>query len=244
MSPQLSTTLSDTPFIATINPGPDSIIPPYQTAPQIAAIRQTHTTASKLYKQYDTTDKSLIQPLLGAVDEMFIATISSRHIGFVNTNILQLLTHLYNTYDQIRDSDLIANQGRMEVPYDINFPIKALLEQIEDNVEYVAQGRTPFTNEQVVSISYMLVAKIGIFIDKYKVWRRMPRNLRIWNQFNIDLTIAYTDLQDTISTSRQSGYANNTESTVHQDTLTAIANLANIILIDRGTVSVLTTYHS
>ena len=76
----------------------------------------------------------------------------------------------------------------------MNLSIKALFEQIEDAVEYAANGRTPFTNEQVVSTAYMLVAKTGMFTDKCKVWRRMTGNLRTWDQFNIDFTIAYTDL--------------------------------------------------
>ena len=68
----------------------------------------------------------------------------------------------------------------------------------------------------------------------------MPRSLKTWDQFKINFTIAYTDLQDTTSTARQTGYANNTESTMYQDTVEAIANLANATMADREVFSVLT----
>ena len=58
----------------------------------------------------------------------------------------------------------------MEAPYNVNLPIESLFEQIEDAIEYVAHGRIPFTNEQVVSTAYMLVAKTGIFTEECKVW--------------------------------------------------------------------------
>ena len=51
--------LSHQPFIAPINQGLDTIITSGQTAAQITAIRQTQANASKLYKQYNVTDKAL-----------------------------------------------------------------------------------------------------------------------------------------------------------------------------------------
>ena len=90
---------------------------------------------------------------------MFVSAISHHHIGFANVTILQILTHLYDTYALIRDPDLTSNKERMETPYDINLPIDTLFEQVEYAVEYAAQEHTPFTNAKVVSTSYMLVHK-------------------------------------------------------------------------------------
>lgn len=88
----------------------------------------------------------------------------------------------------------------------------------------------------MVSTAYILVTKTGIFTDECK--RRIPRNLKTLEQFNTNITIAYTDFQDTISTERQTWYSKNTESTIHQDTVTSIANLANATMVDREAVYV------
>ena len=66
----------------------------------------------------------------------------------------------------------------METAYSINLPIETLVGQTEDVVDYAAQVNAPFTNAQVVSTEYMLVHKTGMFTDKCKVWRRLPRNLK------------------------------------------------------------------
>ena len=65
--------------------------------------------------------------------------------------------------------------------------------------------------------------------------------MKPWDQFKINFSIAYTNLKDKKTTVRQTGYANNIELTVHQDTVTAIANLANATVVDREVASVLTT---
>ena len=86
--PAVYNTLSLIPFIAPVNPGPDPVIPAGSTGPQIADIRHQFTTATKLYKQYDATDKALKQLLLGAVDDMFVRSLRNRHIGYVNVTTL------------------------------------------------------------------------------------------------------------------------------------------------------------
>ena len=132
--PAVYNTLSLIPFVPPVNPGPDPVIPAGSTGPQIADIRHQFTTATKLFKQYDATDKALKQLLLGAVDDMFVRSLRNRHIGYANVTTLQILTHLYTTYAQIKPSDLDANHDRMKAPYDCNLPIETFFDQIEDAV--------------------------------------------------------------------------------------------------------------
>ena len=70
VTPAVYNTLSAIPFVPPPNPGSEPIIPPNSTGPVIVNIRYVHATATKLYKQYDATDKALKQLLLGVVDEM------------------------------------------------------------------------------------------------------------------------------------------------------------------------------
>merc|ERR1740124_146289 len=91
------------PVCATLNPGPDAINTPGATGAQISTLSHSHIVASKLYKEYDATDKALKQLLIGAVDPMLFAVMRHRHIGFANVTIPQFLTHLYNTYAMIKD---------------------------------------------------------------------------------------------------------------------------------------------
>ena len=87
-------TLSLIPFNPPVNPGPDPIIPPGSTGPQIADIRLKFATATKLFKHYDAVDKALKQQLLGCVDYMFVRALRNRYIGYANVITFEILTHL------------------------------------------------------------------------------------------------------------------------------------------------------
>ena len=87
-------TLSNTPFVPPLNPGPIPIIPALSTGPVIASLTATHERASKIFHEYNNTDKALKQLLLGAVDDMFTSALKNRYIGYANVSTKQLLTHL------------------------------------------------------------------------------------------------------------------------------------------------------
>jgi len=111
--PSVYNTLSAVPFVPPTNPGPTVQYPPVATQHQIRAVDVAHTTATRLFQQYDATDRALKQQLLGAVDNMFVSALSDSHAGYANISTLQLLTHLYNTYAKITDYDLEENKEAM-----------------------------------------------------------------------------------------------------------------------------------
>ena len=53
--------------------------------------------------------------------------------------------------------DFDDNTNRMKMPYDVTTPIENLFEQIDDAVEYADNANTPFTTEQILATSYLLV---------------------------------------------------------------------------------------
>ena len=58
-TPAVYNTLSAITFIPPHNPGMDLVIPTGAIGPVIADIRLQHANATRLYKQYDSTDKAL-----------------------------------------------------------------------------------------------------------------------------------------------------------------------------------------
>jgi hypothetical protein len=82
-------TLSDTPFIQPVNPGPQPVIPANATGPQISAITRSHTESHRTWKEYMATDKRLKQQLLAAVNETYYRTLRNRITGFANTTTSQ-----------------------------------------------------------------------------------------------------------------------------------------------------------
>jgi len=77
--PAVFNNFSQIQFVPPPNPGPDASIPPGATAVQISTLRHSHTVVSRLYKEYDTTEKNSKQLLIGAVDIMFFAAMRPPH---------------------------------------------------------------------------------------------------------------------------------------------------------------------
>jgi hypothetical protein len=69
-------TVSNIPFIAPVNPGPQLIIPAAATATQISGLTHEHKANHQLWRKYLATNKALKQQLLGAINKMYFTTTS------------------------------------------------------------------------------------------------------------------------------------------------------------------------
>ena len=109
VSPAVYNTQSAVVFIPPANPGAAALIPAGSTGPQIADLRRQYDNATKLYNEYDATDKALKSLLLSAVDETYVRSLRNKYIGYANITTLEMITHLYSSYAKITESDLEAN---------------------------------------------------------------------------------------------------------------------------------------
>jgi hypothetical protein len=239
-------TLSAVPFVPPVNPGPTPDHPDGATAAQITDFRFTYKTNAALFSEYNLADKALKQLLLGAVESMFVRSLTTRHVGYLNVTTNQLLQHLYTEYARISASDLLANDVKFKTPYDPNLPIESLFEQIEDAVDYAAAGNTPYTAPQVLACAFQLVFATGMFLEDCKLWKRRAADYKTYPQFKLDFAVSHRELRETRTTAAGAGYqaANSvTQSAndVHQqETADAIANFATATAHDRETVATLT----
>ena len=104
--PDVYNTQSAIYFVPPANMGPSPTIPDGSTGPQISSIRIQHDMDTKLYCEYDSTDKALKYLLIDTVDETYIRSLRDKYIGYANITTLQMLTHLYTAYAKIDEGDL------------------------------------------------------------------------------------------------------------------------------------------
>ena len=134
-------TLSATEFLPPVNPGPSPLIPDGLNDPQISNIHFTFNAKTKLFKDYDLTEKSLKQLLLGAVYDMFVPSLQTKYIGYLNVATCQIIDHLYNHYAKISATDLQENDVALKTAYYSNLPIEALFDQVGNAVDFSADGK-------------------------------------------------------------------------------------------------------
>ena len=143
--PAIYTTLSTTAFFPPVNPVPKPSISTGSTGAVIADLRYHHTEATKIFAEYENTDKALHQLLLVSTDELYVRSLRQKYIGYGKTTTRALINHLYSSYANISSSALQDNDKRLRAPYDINHPFETLIDQIENTVDYASAGDTPYT---------------------------------------------------------------------------------------------------
>ena len=94
VSPAVYATLSTTEFVPPVNSGPEPIIPTGSTGAAISDLWYHHTKSTKIFTEYENTDKSLCQILLASTDELYVRSLRHKYIGYGKTTTRALLGHL------------------------------------------------------------------------------------------------------------------------------------------------------
>jgi hypothetical protein len=117
VSPNIYTTLSNTPWAAPVNPGP---VPPAllanTTAAQIANNRDHYTDRLRVYRLCDNVQNALKQQLLAAVDDISVRILRNTHTGYAGVTVIQILEHLYRTYGLLTPMAMTENDKAFRTP--------------------------------------------------------------------------------------------------------------------------------
>ena len=178
VSPDVYATLSTIMFVPPINPGPEPNIPTSATGATIAELRYHHAEATKIFTEYENTDKVLRQILLVSTDELYVWSLRHKYIGYGKITTRALIDHIYATYANISASALQDNDKRLRAVYDRNKPFETLNDQAENTVDCASARDTSYAPAQVVGISFQLVFQTGLFNDDCKLWRRQPADVK------------------------------------------------------------------
>ena len=193
--PALYATLSTTTFVPPVNPGPKPSIPTGSNG-AVTDLRYHHTEATKIFTEYENTNKALRQILLVSTEKLYVRSLRHNYIGYGKTTTQALLDHLYSTYANISASALQDNKKRLRAPYNRNQPFETLIYQVENAVDYASAGDTPYTPSQVVRIAFQLMFQTGIFNDDCKLWRRQPADVKTWTRFKEFFATAHQEWRE------------------------------------------------
>ena len=123
---------------------------------------------------------------------MFIRSLLYEYLGYGLTTTCTILDHLYATYTNISSADLQENDAVFHTPYDMNQPIEALFDRVENC--------TPYSIEQVIGIAFQIVFQNGLFVDNCKSWKRLPTQQKNWNSFKTFFATAHNKWRESQST--------------------------------------------
>jgi hypothetical protein len=94
IDPAVYNTISPDPFLPPANPGANPILPDNATVAFIAELIRQHAASLRIWKEYLSTDKTLKQQLLAAIDDIYYRSLRNRITGYANVTTLTILRHL------------------------------------------------------------------------------------------------------------------------------------------------------
>jgi hypothetical protein len=245
IDPAVYNTISPDPFLPPVNPGANPILPDGATAAFISKLTQQHAASLRIWKEYLSTDKTLQQQLLAAIDDIYYRSLCNRITGYANVTTLTILHYLYDSYGNISPTDLIDNDARMKAPYDPTQPIKLLFDQFDHAIELAAAANAAYTGPQIGAYAYNTILQTGLFTDACRNWRRRPAVQKTWPTFKVDFSLAHQEMRESQATTQGAGFHSaNAALDFHQQTFEALANLATATESDRSAISNLTGTNS
>ena len=123
MTPQLYTTLENTPYKSPPDPG---ITPTHATGASVV-IRQTdflkHKEERIIYENHHTMEDALKTIIIDAVDEVYIGELRNKYTGYLGITSRDLLDHLLDRYGKITPADVKECKKQMNKPINATQPI-------------------------------------------------------------------------------------------------------------------------
>ena len=101
--------ISPTPFFYPTNPGP-LIIPDSRTAHTNSNMQIAHTDEVCLFREVTGVAQALVQQIVGAVEEAYLADIFNRTTDSINDTLMGVLPHLQDNYGQLMLHKLLERE--------------------------------------------------------------------------------------------------------------------------------------
>ena len=124
----------ETRVVTPPNPGAKPVILAGATGTKAASIRYAHDAETLALNTFRNVDRALQQQLLGSVKDNFIQVKHRPHRGYSGSSMPDLLTHIYETYAVIYNSEWLVKDKRFCKAYTPTDPIRVVWHHIDDAV--------------------------------------------------------------------------------------------------------------
>ena len=176
-------TISQTPFVKPARPTPP-VIPQFAIASVIASLQQDYKKAQQEYDTFNAVKKALRQQIVTAIDETYVIALRNRATNAINLSVIQIMDFLYKTYGRITPQMLDEKEISVKNHvFDPHQPLDVTFNLVEDLMDYATAAGSPYTEMQLMNITYNVINKTGMLKDGIKTWIKIPRGQRSWIQF-------------------------------------------------------------
>jgi hypothetical protein len=221
------------------------------TAAQISAARHLWEEGFQTYRTYTYVQQVLKKQIISVFEPMYLAILNDNMVGYANISAIDMLDHLFETYDNITAVDLEINFEHMRRAWDPHQPVETLFKQIQECDIYSEAGGVLIGHPQQINVGYAKIFATGHFMSACCPWNEKPSAEKTWTHFKSHFAAPHRQHKQMQGESATTaGYhSDNAAMTQNEDhmaeaTIGALANLATATAADRGVVAALTQANS
>ena len=187
----LYVTLSETAYVAPIEPLLTPVVPPTVTSGARQHLRNQHAEEQRIYTNHVNIDDALKTQFMDAVEDPYVSELRNCYTGYMGVTTRDLLDHLMDQYVNIMAADLKANEARINEALDNSRPIDVFFQRINDAVQYADGGKKTFMAKQILQTAFHSVNATDMYQEACKEWRQKADQDKTWTNFKRHFSAEY-----------------------------------------------------
>jgi hypothetical protein len=144
------------------------------SAAMITAVNRQYDKNIQSFQTYTAVSESLKQQIMTAVKPTYYQELDDNKMGMANVTPQALLTHLNDTYSELRLSDLLANQAKLAATWNPEQPIEDLWTHITTICAVATQGGAPINDGTTIELTLLALQTAGIYEHLIDTWNDKP----------------------------------------------------------------------
>ena len=130
--------------------------------------------------------------LIATVKNYFIVTLKYDYLGYGNITSLESITHLFDTYGMISESELKLNKDNMTSSWTPPAPVEETFQKFHSGSSFAKASKETITKQKQVRIGYNLMHKtsrLGSVCQRWckkssadKMWVNLKTHFKLANQ--------------------------------------------------------------
>eukprot|EP00957_Ditylum_brightwellii_P020904 1576335-Ditylum_brightwellii.AAC.1 len=133
--------------------------------------------------------------LPAAVDKKYFKAIRNSSSNNIMLSIPAILDHLLDNYRDVTAEELRGLCAQVKnLSHDICKPVDNIFTEIEDLEEIVKLSKDPITEQQMISIAYLIQQKNAKYRMDLKEWNRKAHPLKTWADFKSEFCTTQKEL--------------------------------------------------
>jgi hypothetical protein len=126
------------------------------------------------FQAYTAVAESLKQQIMIAVKPTYYQELDGGEMGMADVAPQALLTHLNDTYGELRPGDLLANQAKLATTWNPKQPIENLWTHIATICPVAIQGGAPINDGTTIKLALLELQTAGVYEHLIDTWNDKP----------------------------------------------------------------------